>query len=103
MQKTPSEGLHPSKKKKREREKKRKKKRKIIVIKRILQIQNVSLVAKWNVFAGNVLLNRDEKPRQLTPGRRQWHPTPVLFAWKIPWIEEPGRLQSMGSLGVRHD
>ena len=24
-------------------------------------------------------------------------------AWKIPWMEEPGRLQSMGSLGVRHD
>ena len=25
------------------------------------------------------------------------------LAWKIPWIEEPGRLQSMGSLRVRHD
>ena len=25
------------------------------------------------------------------------------FAWKIPWAEEPGRLQSMGSLGVGHD
>ena len=25
------------------------------------------------------------------------------LAWKIPWKEEPGRLQSMGSLGVRHD
>ena len=24
-------------------------------------------------------------------------------AWKIPWMEEPGRLQSMGSLRVRHD
>ena len=23
-------------------------------------------------------------------------------AWKIPWMEEPGRLQSMGSLRVRH-
>ena len=23
-------------------------------------------------------------------------------AWKIPWTEEPGRLQSMGSLRVRH-
>ena len=23
--------------------------------------------------------------------------------WKIPWAEEPGRLQSMGSLRVRHD
>ena len=25
------------------------------------------------------------------------------LAWKIPWTEDPGRLQSMGSLGVRHD
>ena len=25
------------------------------------------------------------------------------LAWKIPWTEEPGALQSMGSLGVRHD
>ena len=24
-------------------------------------------------------------------------------AWKILWMEEPGRLQSMGSLGVGHD
>ena len=25
------------------------------------------------------------------------------LAWRTPWAEEPGRLQSMGSLGVRHD
>ena len=25
------------------------------------------------------------------------------LAWKIPWMEEPGKLQSMGSLRVRHD
>ena len=25
------------------------------------------------------------------------------LAWKIPWTEEPGRLQSMGSHRVRHD
>ena len=25
------------------------------------------------------------------------------LAWKIPWMEEPGRLQSMGSLRVEHD
>ena len=25
------------------------------------------------------------------------------LAWKIPWTEEPGRLQSLGSLRVRHD
>ena len=26
-----------------------------------------------------------------------------ILAWKIPWTEEPGGLQSMGSKGVRHD
>ena len=26
-----------------------------------------------------------------------------IFAWKIPWTEEPGRLQSMGSQRVGHD
>ena len=26
-----------------------------------------------------------------------------IIAWKIPWMEEPGRLQSMGSQRVRHD
>ena len=25
------------------------------------------------------------------------------LAWKIPWTEEPGRLQSMGLQRVRHD
>ena len=25
-------------------------------------------------------------------------PHSSTFAWKIPWLEEPGRLQSMGSL-----
>ena len=58
--------------------------------------------------------------------RREWQPTPVFLppqkrrlngtflekamaphsstlAWKIPWMEEPGRLQSMWSRRVRHD
>ena len=43
-----------------------------------------------------------------------WHPPNLnlekamashssTLTWKIPWMEEPGRLQSMGSLRVRHD
>ena len=43
--------------------------------------------------------------------KRQWQPSPVLrkrqwqptLGGKIPWAEEPGRLQSMGSLRVRYD
>ena len=30
-------------------------------------------------------------------------PHSSTLTWKIPWMEEPGRLQSMGSLRVRHD
>ena len=30
-------------------------------------------------------------------------PHSSTLAWKIPWTEEPGRLQSMGSLGVGHN
>ena len=30
-------------------------------------------------------------------------PHSSTLAWKIPWMEEPGRLQSTGSLRVRHD
>ena len=26
-----------------------------------------------------------------------------ILVWKIPWTEEPGRLQSMGLQRVRHD
>ena len=26
-----------------------------------------------------------------------------ILAWRIPWTEEPGRLQSMGSQRVGHD
>ena len=30
-------------------------------------------------------------------------PHSSTLAWKIPWTEEPGALQSMGSLEVGHD
>ena len=30
------------------------------------------------------------------PWRKKWQPTPIFLPGKIPWTEEPGRLQSMG-------
>ena len=30
-------------------------------------------------------------------------PHSSTLAWKIPWTEGPGGLQSMRSLGIRHD
>ena len=37
------------------------------------------------------------------PWRKKWQPTPVILAWGIPWTEEPGALQFMGSQRVGHD
>ena len=51
-------------------------------------------------------------PRSLTTeeGGRRWHLVLLglvyysrTLAWKIPWMEEPGRLQSMRLLRVGHD
>ena len=37
------------------------------------------------------------------PGEKAMAPHSSTVAQKIPWMEEPSRLQSMGSLRVRHD
>ena len=39
----------------------------------------------------------------MMPMEKAMAPHPSTLAWKIPWTEDPGALQSMGSLGVRHD
>ena len=40
---------------------------------------------------------------QEVPMERKTVPHSHTLAWKISWMEEPGRLQSMGSQRVRHD
>ena len=56
-------------------------------------------ITRWS-FAGKVVsllfntLSRLEKAMA---------PHSSTLAWKIPWVEEPGGLQSMGSLRVGHD
>ena len=40
-------------------------------------------------------------PRQ--ESEKAMAPHSSALAWKIPWMEEPGRLQSMGSRRVRQD
>ena len=37
------------------------------------------------------------------PEEKAVAPHSSTLAWKIPWTEEPGGLQSMGSLRVRHN
>ena len=70
------------------------------------------LWVKWNTTAGEshiwrkfrranlaVLLKVDYKGAV----EKAMAPHSSTLAWKIPWTEEPGRLQSMGSLRVGHD
>ena len=40
---------------------------------------------------------------QEDPLEKEMAPHSSILAWKIPWMEEPGRLQSMGSQRVGHD
>ena len=42
-------------------------------------------------------------PGQQTGSEKAMVTHSSTLAWRIPWTEEPGRLQSMGSLRVRHD
>ena len=37
------------------------------------------------------------------PLEKEMAPHSSTIAWKIPWTEEPGRLQSMGSQRVGYD
>ena len=63
-----------------------------------------------------LLTETENEPKDDFPPRQSmcWvfiHPTlekgmatySSILAWKIPWTEEPGGPQSMGSLGVGHD
>ena len=43
------------------------------------------------------LLGREDPPEQ----EMATHSS--ILAWEIPWTEEPGGLQSMGSQRIRHD
>ena len=40
---------------------------------------------------------------QEDPLDRKCHPTPIFLPGKVPWTEDPGRLQPIGSQTVRHD
>ena len=37
------------------------------------------------------------------PLKKEMAPHSSILAWKIPWMEEPGGLQSMGSQRIGHD
>ena len=44
-----------------------------------------------------------KKSAKLCRADKAMAPHSSTLAWKIPWMEESGRLQSVGSLRVRYD
>ena len=46
---------------------------------------------------------RGRKHYNLRLAKKAMAPHSSTLAWKIPWTEDPGGLQSMGSLIVGHD
>ena len=55
------------------------------------------------VWLCGIELKGDLKTPMSRPAEKAMATHSSTLAWKIPWMEEPGRLQSMGSLRVGHD
>ena len=57
-------------------------------------------------MAKNLLVIQETQVQSLgqeDPLKKEMATQSSILAWRIPWIEEPGRLQSMGSQTVVHD
>ena len=71
-----------------------------------------NLLTQWSINTAFLILSSLNSTRKIYHGFFSLYTCPVekamaphssTLAWKIPWTEEPGRLQSMGSLRVRYD
>ena len=77
------------------------------------QRELIKQVFKYNHIRGTVLQAKDiviHKTDQVgviqkvvLTTEKVMAPHSSTLAWKIPWMEEPGGLQSVGSLRVGHD
>ena len=63
---------------------------------------NLQIMSQCFPFS-RFLFSQDISPLSSLAPEKALAPHSSTPAWKIPWMEEPGRLQSMGSLRVRHD
>ena len=74
-----------------------------------LNIQKMKIMASGPITSWQIDGETMETVTDFILGGLQNHleqamaPHSSTLAWKIPWMEKPGRLQSMGSLRVRHD
>ena len=60
-------------------------------------VKNLPVNAGDTRFAGSI------KKGQEDPLEEGMATHSGILVWRIPWMEEPGRLQSMGSQRIRHD
>ena len=58
--------------------------------------------SRWSSQPRSPTLQADFLPSE-PPGEKAMATHSSILAWKIPWTEVPGRLQSIGSQRVRHD
>ena len=85
--------------------------------------EHLGLISLWDGLVGSSCSSRDSQESSPTPQLKAtilWHSAFFIvqfshpsekalvtysstLAWKIPWMEKSGRLQSMGSLRVGHD
>ena len=64
-----------------------------------------SLLSKglWGVFSNSTVQKHQSFGAQLSLSEKAMAPHSSTLAWEIPWTEDPGGLQSIGSLRVGHD
>ena len=77
---------------------------------RLTQATGSPFRSPFSVPAGSVVKNQPSNagdlgsiPGQEDPLEKEVATHFSILPWRIPWTEEPGRLQSMGSQTVGHD
>ena len=75
----------------------------ILTKNRVYMVQMTSLVAQTVKRLPTMQETQVRSLRQEDPREKETATHPSTLAWKIPWKEEHGVLQSMGSQRVRHD
>ena len=73
------------------------------VINKCKVVSGTSLVAQMVKRLSTMRETRIRSLGQEDPLEKEIAIHSSTIAWKIPWTEEPGRLQSMGSQRVGHD
>ena len=66
-------------------------------------LRSTSLVAQKVKNPPSMQETRDRSPGREDPLEKEMETLSSILAWKIPWTEEPGGLQSMGSQRVGQD